>query len=155
MGKDILVILLVYWFISMLEIDNIWLIEVIVEDVKGNFLNCEQSMVVVQVFMLSQKDFLVLLSIQMLSVDFYLIVILIFIVYDVVGNFVIGLVFLMCYEGVQDIIFFDWKDNGDGSYIQILIIGVMFGMLMFMLQLNGVDVVKVFVVVNIIFVLLF
>lgn len=63
MGKDILVILLVYWFISMLEIDNIWLIEVIVEDVKGNLLNCEQSMVVVQVFMLSQKDFLVLLSI--------------------------------------------------------------------------------------------
>lgn len=41
MGKDILVILLVYWFISMLEIDNIWLIEVIVEDVKGNLLNCE------------------------------------------------------------------------------------------------------------------
>lgn len=40
-GKDILVILLVYWFISMLEIDNIWLIEVIVEDVKGNLLNCE------------------------------------------------------------------------------------------------------------------
>lgn len=63
MGKDILVILLVYWFISMLEIDNIWLIEVIVEDVKGNLLNCEQSMVVVQAFMLSQKDFLVLLSI--------------------------------------------------------------------------------------------
>lgn len=63
MGKDILVILLVYWFISMLETDNIWLIEVIVEDVKGNLLNREQSMVVVQVFMLSQKDFLVLLSI--------------------------------------------------------------------------------------------
>lgn len=63
MGKDILVILLVYWFISTLEIDNIWLIEVIVEDVKGNLLNCEQSMVVVQVFTLSQKDFLVLLSI--------------------------------------------------------------------------------------------
>lgn len=41
MGKDILVILLVYWFISTLEIDNIWLIEVIVEDVKGNLLNCE------------------------------------------------------------------------------------------------------------------
>lgn len=40
-GKDILVILSVYRFISTLEIDNIWSIEVIVEDVKGNLSNRE------------------------------------------------------------------------------------------------------------------
>lgn len=37
-GKDIMVMLSGYCFINILEIDNIWLIDVIVEDVKGNLL---------------------------------------------------------------------------------------------------------------------
>ncbi|HHZ3797239.1 TPA: inverse autotransporter adhesin YeeJ, partial [Escherichia coli] len=44
----------------------------------------------------------------------------------------------------------DWKDNGDGSYTQILTTGAMSGTLTLMPQLNGVDAAKAPAVVNII-----
>ncbi|MBW6055155.1 hypothetical protein HTZ85_22370 [Escherichia coli] len=47
-GKDILVTLPAYRFTSTPETDNTWPIEVTAEDVKGNFSNREQSMVVVR-----------------------------------------------------------------------------------------------------------
>lgn len=53
------------------------------------------------------------------------------------------------HEGVQDITLSDWKDNGDGSYTQILTTGAMSGTLTLMPQLNGVDAAKAPAVVNI------
>ncbi|EJZ1639733.1 inverse autotransporter adhesin YeeJ, partial [Escherichia coli] len=50
----------------------------------------------------------------------------------------------------QDITLSDWKDNGDGSYTQILTTGAMSGTLTLMPQLNGVDAAKAPAVVNII-----
>lgn len=149
-GKDILVTLPAYRFTSTPETDNTWPIEVTAEDVKGNFSNREQSMVVVQAPMLSQKDSSVLLSTQTLSADSHSTATLTFIAHDAAGNPVIGLVLSTRHEGVQDITLSDWKDNGDGSYTQILTTGAMSGTLTLMPQLNGVDAAKAPAVVNII-----
>ncbi len=149
-GKDILVTLPAYRFTSTPETDNTWPIEVTAEDVKGNFSNREQSMVVVQAPMLSQKDSSVSLSTQTLSADSHSTATLTFIAHDAAGNPVIGLVLSTRHEGVQDITLSDWKDNGDGSYTQILTTGAMSGTLTLMPQLNGVDAAKAPAVVNII-----
>lgn len=149
-GKDILVTLPAYRFTSTPETDNTWPIEVTAEDVKGNFSNREQSMVVVQAPMLSQKDSSVSLSTQTLSADSHSTATLTFIAHDAAGNPVIGLVLSTRHEGVQDITLSDWKDNGDGSYTQVLTTGAMSGTLTLMPQLNGVDAAKAPAVVNII-----
>ena len=149
-GKDILVTLPGYRFTSTPETDNTWPIEVTAEDVKGNLSNREQSMVVVQAPTLSQKDSSVSLSTQTLSADSHSSATLTFIAHDAAGNPVIGLVLSTRHEGVQDITLSDWKDNGDGSYTQILTTGAMSGTLTLMPQLNGVDAAKAPAVVNII-----
>ncbi len=149
-GKDILVTLPGYRFTSTPETDNTWPIEVTAEDVKGNFSNREQSMVVVQAPTLSQKDSSVSLSTQTLSADSHSTATLTFIAHDAAGNPVIGLVLSTRHEGVQDITLSEWKDNGDGSYTQILTTGAMSGTLTLMPQLNGVDAAKAPAVVNII-----
>ncbi len=149
-GKDILVTLPPYRFTSTPETDNTWPIEVTAEDVKGNLSNREQSMVVVQAPALSQKDSSVSLSTQTLSADSHSTATLTFIAHDAAGNPVIGLVLSTRHEGVQDITLSDWKDNGDGSYTQILTTGAMSGTLTLMPQLNGVDAAKAPAVVNII-----
>ena len=149
-GKDILVTLPAYRFTSTPETDNTWPIEVTAEDVKGNFSNREQSMVVVQAPTLSQKDSSVSLSTQTLSADSHSTATLTFIAHDAAGNPVVGLVLSTRHEGVQDITLSDWKDNGDGSYTQILTTGAMSGTLTLMPQLNGVDAAKAPAVVNII-----
>ncbi|EIK8079610.1 TPA: inverse autotransporter adhesin-like protein YeeJ [Escherichia coli] len=149
-GKDILVTLPPYRFTSTPETDNTWPIEVTAEDVEGNFSNREQSMVVVQAPTLSQKDSSVSLSTQTLSADSHSTATLTFIAHDAAGNPVIGLVLSTRHEGVQDITLSDWKDNGDGSYTQVLTTGAMSGTLTLMPQLNGVDAAKAPAVVNII-----
>ena len=149
-GKDILVTLPAYRFTSTPETDNTWPIEVTAEDVKGNLSNREQSMVVVQAPTLSQKDSSVSLSTQTLNADSHSTATLTFIAHDAAGNPVIGLVLSTRHEGVQDITLSDWKDNGDGSYTQILTTGAMSGTLTLMPQLNGVDAAKAPAVVNII-----
>ena len=149
-GKDILVTLPAYRFTSTPETDNTWPIEVTAEDVKGNFSNREQSMVVVQAPTLSQKDSSVSLSTQTLSADSHSSATLTFIAHDAAGNPVIGLVLSTRHEGVQDITLSDWKDNGDGSYTQLLTTGALSGTLTLMPQLNGVDAAKAPAVVNII-----
>ncbi|HBA5867606.1 TPA: inverse autotransporter adhesin YeeJ [Escherichia coli] len=149
-GKDILVTLPAYRFTSTPETDNTWPIEVTAEDVKGNLSNREQSMVVVQAPTLSQKDSSVSLSTQTLNADSHSTATLTFIAHDAAGNPVIGLVLSTRHEGVQDITLSDWKDNGDGSYTQVLTTGAMSGTLTPMPQLNGVDAAKAPAVVNII-----
>ncbi|WP_123009931.1 inverse autotransporter adhesin YeeJ [Escherichia coli] len=149
-GKDILVTLPAYRFTSTPETDNTWPIEVTAEDVKGNLSNREQSMVVVQAPTLSQKDSSVSLSTQTLNADSHSTATLTFIAHDAAGNPVVGLVLSTRHEGVQDITLSDWKDNGDGSYTQILTTGAMSGTLTLMPQLNGVDAAKAPAVVNII-----
>lgn len=149
-GKDILVTLPAYRFTSTPETDNTWPIEVTAEDVKGNLSNREQSMVVVQAPTLSQKDSSVSLSTQTLNADSRSTATLTFIAHDAAGNPVVGLVLSTRHEGVQDITLSDWKDNGDGSYTQILTTGAMSGTLTLMPQLNGVDAAKAPAVVNII-----
>ncbi len=149
-GKDILVTLPAYRFTSTPETDNTWPIEVTAEDVKGNFSNREQSMVVVQAPTLSQKDSSVSLSTQTLNADSHSTATLTFIAHDAAGNPVIGLVLSTRHEGVQDITLSDWKDNGDGSYTQVLTTGALSGTLTLMPQLNGVDATKAPAVVNII-----
>ena len=149
-GKDILVTLPAYRFTSTPETDNTWPIEVTAEDVKGNLSNREQSMVVVQAPTLSQKDSSVSLSTQTLSADSHSTATLTFIAHDAAGNPVIGLVLSTRHEGVQDITLSDWKDNGDGSYTQVLTTGALSGTLTLMPQLNGVDAAKAPAVVNII-----
>ncbi|HHZ0243032.1 TPA: inverse autotransporter adhesin YeeJ [Escherichia coli] len=149
-GKDILVTLPAYRFTSTPETDNTWPIEVTAEDVKGNLSNREQSMVVVQAPTLSQKDSSVSLSTQTLNADSHSTATLTFIAHDAAGNPVVGLVLSTRHEGVQDITLSEWKDNGDGSYTQILTTGAMSGTLTLMPQLNGVDAAKAPAVVNII-----
>lgn len=149
-GKDILVTLPAYRFTSTPETDNTWPIEVTAEDVKGNLSNREQSMVVVQAPTLNQKDSSVSLSTQTLNADSHSTATLTFIAHDAAGNPVVGLVLSTRHEGVQDITLSDWKDNGDGSYTQILTTGAMSGTLTLMPQLNGVDAAKAPAVVNII-----
>lgn len=149
-GKDILVTLPAYRFTSTPETDNTWPIEVTAEDVKGNLSNREQSMAVVQAPTLSQKDSSVSLSTQTLNADSHSTATLTFIAHDAAGNPVVGLVLSTRHEGVQDITLSDWKDNGDGSYTQILTTGAMSGTLTLMPQLNGVDAAKAPAVVNII-----
>lgn len=149
-GKDILVTLPAYRFTSTPETDNTWPIEVTAEDVKGNLSNREQSMVVVQAPTLSQKDSSVSLSTQTLNADSHSTATLTFIAHDAAGNPVVGLVLSTRHEGVQDITLSDWKDNGDGSYTQILTTGAMSDTLTLMPQLNGVDAAKAPAVVNII-----
>lgn len=149
-GKDILVTLPAYRFTSTPETDNTWPIEVTAEDVKGNLSNREQSMVVVQAPTLSQKDSSVSLSNQTLNADSHSTATLTFIAHDAAGNPVVGLVLSTRHEGVQDITLSEWKDNGDGSYTQILTTGAMSGTLTLMPQLNGVDAAKAPAVVNII-----
>ncbi|EIY0409332.1 inverse autotransporter adhesin YeeJ [Escherichia coli] len=149
-GKDILVTLPAYRFTSTPETDNTWPIEVTAEDVKGNLSNREQSMVVVQAPTLSQKDSSVSLSTQTLNADSHSTATLTFIAHDAAGNPVVGLVLSTRHEGVQDITLSDWKDNGDGSYTQILTTGAMSGTLTLMPQLNGADAAKAPAVVNII-----
>ncbi|WP_139125189.1 inverse autotransporter adhesin YeeJ [Escherichia coli] len=149
-GKDILVTLPAYRFTSTPETDNTWPIEVTAEDVKGNLSNREQSMVVVQAPTLSQKDSSVSLSTQTLNADSHSNATLTFIAHDAAGNPVVGLVLSTRHEGVQDITLSEWKDNGDGSYTQILTTGAMSGTLTLMPQLNGVDAAKAPAVVNII-----
>lgn len=112
--------------------------------------NREQSMVVVQAPTLSQKDSSVSLSTQTLNVDSHSTATLTFIAHDAAGNPVVGLVLSTRHEGVQDITLSEWKDNGDGSYTQILTTGAMSGTLTLMPQLNGVDAAKAPAVVNII-----
>ena len=149
-GKDILVTLPAYRFTSTPETDNTWPIEVTAEDAKGNLSNREQSMVVVQAPTLSQKDSSVSLSTQTLNADSHSTATLTFIAHDAAGNPVVGLVLSTRHEGVQDITLSEWKDNGDGSYTQILTTGAMSGTLTLMPQLNGVDAAKAPAVVNII-----
>ncbi|EMN5034348.1 inverse autotransporter adhesin YeeJ [Escherichia coli] len=149
-GKDILITLPGYRFTSTPETDNTWPIEVTAEDVKGNLSNREQSMVVVQAPTLSQKDSSVSLSTQTLNADSHSTATLTFIAHDAAGNPVVGLVLSTRHEGVQDITLSEWKDNGDGSYTQILTTGAMSGTLTLMPQLNGVDAAKAPAVVNII-----
>ncbi len=149
-GKDILVTLPAYRFTSTPETDNTWPIEVTAEDVKGNLSNREQSMVVVQAPTLSQKDSSVSLSTQTLNADSHSTATLTFIAHDAAGNPVVGLVLSTRHEGVQDFTLSEWKDNGDGSYTQILTTGAMSGTLTLMPQLNGVDAAKAPAVVNII-----
>ncbi len=149
-GKDILVTLPAYRFTSTPETDNTWPIEVTAEDVKGNLSNREQSMVVVQAPTLSQKDSSVSLSTQTLNADSHSTATLTFIAHDAAGNPVVGLVLSTRHEGVQDITLSEWKDNGNGSYTQILTTGAMSGTLTLMPQLNGVDAAKAPAVVNII-----
>lgn len=149
-GKDILVTLPAYRFTSTPETDNTWPIEVTAEDAKGNLSNRVQSMVVVQAPTLSQKDSSVSLSTQTLNADSHSTATLTFIAHDAAGNPVVGLVLSTRHEGVQDITLSDWKDNGDGSYTQILTTGAMSGTLTLMPQLNGVDAAKAPAVVNII-----
>ncbi len=149
-GKDILVTLPAYRFTSTPETDNTWPIEVTAEDVKGNLSNREQSMVVVQAPTLSQKDSSVSLSTQTLNADSHSTATLTFIAHDAAGNPVVGLVLSTRHEGVEDITLSEWKDNGDGSYTQILTTGAMSGTLTLMPQLNGVDAAKAPAVVNII-----
>lgn len=149
-GKDILVTLPAYRFTSTPETDNTWPIEVTAEDVNGNLSNREQSMVVVQAPTLSQKDSSVSLSTQTLNADSHSTATLTFIAHDAAGNPVVGLVLSTRHEGVQDITLSDWKDNGDGSYTQVLTTGAMSGTLTLMPQLNGVDAAKAPAVVNII-----
>lgn len=149
-GKDILVTLPAYRFTSTPETDNTWPIEVTAEDVKGNLSNREQSMVVVQAPTLSQKDSSVSLSTQTLNADSHSTATLTFIAHDAAGNPVVGLVLSTRHEGVQDITLSDWKDNGDGSYTQVLTTGAMSGTLTLIPQLNGVDAAKAPAVVNII-----
>lgn len=149
-GKDILVTLPGYRFTSTPETDNTWPIEVTAEDVKGNLSNREQSMVVVQAPTLSQKDSSVSLSTQTLNADSHSTATLTFIAHDAAGNPVVGLVLSTRHEGVQGITLSEWKDNGDGSYTQILTTGAMSGTLTLMPQLNGVDAAKAPAVVNII-----
>lgn len=107
-------------------------------------------MVVVQAPTLSQKDSSVSLSTQTLSADSHSTATLTFIAHDAAGNPVIGLVLSTRHEGVQDITLSDWKDNGDGSYTQVLTTGALSGTLTLMPQLNGVDEAKAPAVVNII-----
>ncbi|EFM2178480.1 hypothetical protein HCQ71_001430 [Escherichia coli] len=141
-GKDIQVTIPPYRFTAMPETDNIYPIAVTAEDSKGNFSRREESMVVVEKPTLSLADSTLSVDLQILLADGKSTSTLIYTARDSSGKPIPGMTLKTQAKGLQDFALSEWKDNGNGTYTQIVTAGKTSGALSLMPQFNGDDIAK-------------
>ncbi|CAD6096438.1 putative invasin [Escherichia coli] len=141
-GKDIQVTIPPYRFTVMPETDNTYPITVIAEDSKGNFSRREESMVVVEKPTLSLADSTLSVDLQILLADGKSISTLTYTARDSSGKPIPGMTLKTHAKGLQDFALSEWKDNGNGTYTQLVTSGKTSGALSLMPQFNGDDVAK-------------
>ncbi|EIL1426794.1 inverse autotransporter adhesin IatC [Escherichia coli] len=141
-GKDIQVTIPPYRFTAMPETDNTYPIAVTVEDSKGNFSRREESMVVVEKPTLSLADSTLSVDLQILLADGKSTSMLTYTARDSSGKPIPGMTLKTQAKGLQDFALSEWKDNGNGTYTQIVTAGKTSGALSLMPQFNGDDIAK-------------
>ncbi|HAI2298379.1 TPA: invasin [Escherichia coli] len=141
-GKDIQVTIPPYRFTAMPETDNTYPIAVTAEDSKGNFSRREESMVVVEKPTLSLADSTLSVDLQILLADGKSTSTLTYTARDSSGKPIPGMTLKTQAKGVQDFALSEWKDNGNGTYTQIVTAGKTSGALSLMPQFNGDDIAK-------------
>ncbi|HEA9081787.1 TPA: Ig-like domain-containing protein [Escherichia coli] len=141
-GKDIQVTIPPYRFTVMPETDNTYPIAVTAEDSKGNFSRREESMVVVEKTTLSLADSTLSVDLQILLADGKSTSTLTYTARDSSGKPIPGMTLKTQAKGLQDFALSEWKDNGNGTYTQIVTAGKTSGALSLMPQFNGDDVAK-------------
>ncbi|SRB15576.1 putative invasin [Escherichia coli] len=141
-GKDIQVTIPPYRFTAMPETDNTYPIAVTAEDSKGNFSRREESMVVVEKPTLSLADSTLSVDMQILLADGKSTSTLTYTARDSSGKPIPGMTLKTQAKGLQDFALSEWKDNGNGTYTQIVTAGKTSGALSLMPQFNGDDVAK-------------
>ncbi|HAI3346610.1 inverse autotransporter adhesin IatC [Escherichia coli] len=141
-GKDIQVTIPSYRFTAMPETDNTYPIAVTAEDSKGNFSRREESMVVVEKPTLSLTDSTLSVDQQILLADGKSTSTLTYTARDSSGKPIPGMTLKTQVKGLQDFALSEWKDNGNGTYTQIVTAGKTSGALSLMPQFNGDDIAK-------------
>ncbi|EPA9930298.1 inverse autotransporter adhesin IatC [Escherichia coli] len=141
-GKDIQVTIPPYRFTAMPETDNTYPIAVTAEDSKGNFSRREESMVVVEKPTLSLADSTLSVDLQILLADGKSTSMLTYTARDSSGKPIPGMTLKTQVKGLQDFALSEWKDNGNGTYTQIVTAGKTSGALSLMPQFNGDDIAK-------------
>ncbi|GDD73251.1 adhesin [Escherichia coli] len=141
-GKDIQVTIPPYRFTAMPETDNTYPIAVTAEDSKGNFSRREESMVVVENPTLSLADSTLSVDLQILLADGKSTSTLTYTARDSSGKPIPGMTLKTQVKGLQDFALSEWKDNGNGTYTQIVTAGKTSGALSLMPQFNGDDIAK-------------
>ncbi|HHN6354115.1 TPA: inverse autotransporter adhesin IatC [Escherichia coli] len=141
-GKDIQVTIPPYRFTAMPETDNTYPIAVTAEDSKGNFSRREESMVVVEKTTLSLADSTLSVDLQILLADGKSTSMLTYTARDSSGKPIPGMTLKTQAKGLQDFALSEWKDNGNGTYTQIVTAGKTSGALSLMPQFNGDDIAK-------------
>ena len=141
-GKDIQVTIPPYRFTAMPETDNTYPIAVTAEDSKGNFSRREESMVVVEKPTLSLADSTLSVDLQILLADGKSTSTLTYTARDSSGKPIPGMTLKTQVKGLQDFALSEWKDNGNGTYTQIVTAGKTSGALSLMPQFNGDDIAK-------------
>ncbi|HBE6261991.1 TPA: inverse autotransporter adhesin EaeX/Air, partial [Escherichia coli] len=141
-GKDIQVTIPPYRFTAMPETDNTYPIAVTAEDSKGNFSRREESMVVVEKPTLSLTDSTLSVDLQILLADGKSTSTLTYTARDSSGKPIPGMTLKTQVKGLQDFALSEWKDNGNGTYTQIVTAGKTSGALSLMPQFNGDDIAK-------------
>ncbi|EIG0458726.1 Ig-like domain-containing protein [Escherichia coli] len=141
-GKDIQVAIPPYRFTAMPETDNTYPIAVTAEDSKGNFSRREESMVVVEKPTLSLTDSTLSVDQQILLADGKSTSTLTYTARDSSGKPIPGMTLKTQVKGLQDFALSEWKDNGNGTYTQIVTAGKTSGALSLMPQFNGDDIAK-------------
>ncbi|MDD8364847.1 Ig-like domain-containing protein [Escherichia coli] len=141
-GKDIQVTIPPYRFTAMPETDNTYPIAVTAEDSKGNFSRREESMVVVEKPTLSLADSTLSVDLQILLADGKSTSMLTYTARDSSGKPIPGMTLKTQAKGLQDFALSEWKDNGNGTYTQIVTAGKTSGALSLMPQFNGNDIAK-------------
>ncbi|EMW2701421.1 Ig-like domain-containing protein [Escherichia coli] len=141
-GKDIQVTIPPYRFTAMPETDNTYPIAVTAEDSKGNFSRREESMVVVEKPTLSLADSTLSVDLQILLADGKSTSTLTYTARDSSGKPIPGMTLKTQVKGLQDFALREWKDNGNGTYTQIVTAGKTSGALSLMPQFNGDDIAK-------------
>ncbi|HDV7687383.1 TPA: Ig-like domain-containing protein [Escherichia coli] len=141
-GKDIQVTIPPYRFTAMSETDNTYPIAVTAEDSKGNFSRREESMVVVEKPTLSLAGSTLSVDLQILLADGKSTSTLTYTARDSSGKPIPGMTLKTQVKGLQDFALSEWKDNGNGTYTQIVTAGKTSGALSLMPQFNGDDIAK-------------
>ena len=141
-GKDIQVTIPPYRFTAMPETDNTYPIAVTAEDSKGNFSRREESMVVVEKPTLNLTDSTLSVDQQILLADGKSTSTLTYTARDSSGKPIPGMTLKTQVKGLQYFALSEWKDNGNGTYTQIVTAGKTSGALSLMPQFNGDDIAK-------------
>ncbi|WP_137654229.1 inverse autotransporter beta domain-containing protein [Escherichia albertii] len=149
-GKDIQVTIPPYRFTATPETDNAFPIAVTAEDTKGNYSRREESMVVVARPQLSLTSSMLTVDPQTLLADEKSMATLTYSARDANNHPIPGMTLKTVIKGGQDVALSEWKDNGDGTYTQVITAEKTSGSLSLMPQFNGEDVAKMPVMIGIV-----